>query len=380
MKNVRLYNELEKGGIDFAILCLPENVVHASGFITLPNLYAVAFFAWNLPLATVIMNVREKKEVLYISDSVKGDIYKLSFIRDVRTYSPYNIRIQTNPIEAFMSGFRDVVAEIIPANSVVGVEAAGLPFAAYDVLTRALPGIQVKDASEVINKSRMVKAPWELERMYKAAKVVDAGMNEFIRTSEHAGNNELDIWKDIVGAMNKQLGGHALISGELVTGPRSQNSSYPGGPIDRNTKMCDVGITDISVRVDGYWCDCCNIVSYGGRNEKQRRLFEIIKAAYENSVAAIKPGAVCSDVYDSAKRAYISNGYECPHYIGHSIGSSLNDMPKIIPCDHTIIEEGMCFSLEPGIYMDGMGLRIEKMVVVTAKGCETFNQFKWGVE
>ena len=379
MKNERLYLELEKNGCSAAILCLPENVVHASGFITLPPIYAVGFFAFSMPLATVIINVRERKEVLYIADSVQGDVRRLSFIGDVRTYSPYSMTFETDPVRAYLDGLSEIAAEIIPSDATVGVEAAGFSYFAQDALRQVLPKVRILDVTRAIYRSKMVKAPWEIERMRRAAAIIDAAMAEFVQGAK-AGRNELDIWKDIFGAMNRQGGEHSLISGELVTGPRSISSPYPGGPHDRVTELGDVGIMDMSVRVDGYWCDCCNIVSYGQRNAKQEKYFEIIRNAYEAAVAALKPGAVCSDVYARAAHAYEEKGFECPHYIGHSIGSGLNDLPKIIPCDHTVVEEGMCFSLEPGIYKEDMGLRIEKMVYITADSCKIFNRFAWGVK
>ena len=378
--NERLYRMMQNDGLDGVVLCLPENVVYSSGFITLPHIYAVGFFAWSMPLATVIINLKDKKEALYVADSVMADVNRLSFIHDVRTYSPYSLNKSINPVDAYLNGLREILADIAPAKGAVGIEAAGFPYSAYQTLKATLPKVQIRDVTETVYKSKMIKAAWELKRMQKAAGVVDAGMEAFIQTSEQAGTNELDIWGEITTAMNKRAGMHTIISGELVTGHRSMNSSYPGGPIDRVTQDGDVGIMDMSARIDGYWCDCCNIVSYGGRNEAQLKYFSVIKNAYDNAVAAIKPGAVCSDVYLKAESAYKEKGFECPHYIGHSIGTGLNDIPKIIPCDHTVIEEGMCFSLEPGIYQEGMGLRIEKMVYTTKDGCREFNRFGWGVE
>ena len=157
------------------------------------------------------------------------------------------------------------------------------------------------------------------------------------------------------------------------------NSSYPGGPTGRITRPGDVGLMDMSARYEGYWCDCCNDVSFGGKNKNQLKYFEIVRNAFEYTKAALKPGATASQVFYEAQKAYTEAGFECPHYIGHSIGTGLNDLPKIIPCDNTFIEEGMCFSMEPGIYQENMGLRIEKMLYVTKDGCEEFNSFRWGV-
>lgn len=377
-KNERLYKILRKYHYDMAVLCLPENVVHASGMITLPNIYAVGFFNWSLPLATVVVNVKEEKEVLYIADSVANDVGKYAFVSEVRSYHPYDLNVLMNPAEEYAKGLRDVLKEFGPEQGKIAIEPS-LPAAAVNELVSLYGSESLEDASAAIFESKMVKADWEIERMKKAAGMIDAAFGKLNELSHLVGMDEIDMWEKIFGAMVSEKNGHVHLSGELVTGPRSLNSSYPGGPIHRRTEKGDVGIMDMSARYQGYWCDCCNVVSFGGANETQRKYFEIIHNAYEYMKKALKPGVVASDVYRASEKAYTEAGFACPHYIGHSIGTGLNDMPKIIPCDHTIIEEGMCFSMEPGIYQENMGLRIEKMLYVTADGCEEFNQFDWGV-
>ncbi len=377
-RNQRLYDVLRSCGHDMAVLCLPENVVHASGMVTLPNIYAVGFFNWSLPLATAIINVRDEKEVLYIADSVEGDVPKYSFFEEVRTYHPYDMYQQMNPPEEFQKGFEDAIAEVGFDGADIAVE-PNIPRAALQAIERVLPGAKFSDASCAIFKSKMVKAQWEIDRMKKAAGVIDAAFCKLNSLSHLSGLSELEMWKEVFGAMVDQAGGHVQISGELVTGPGSMNSSYPGGPTGRITRPGDVGLMDMSARYEGYWCDCCNVVSFGGKNKNQLKYFEIVRNAFEYTKAALKPGATASQVFYEAQKAYTEAGFECPHYIGHSIGTGLNDLPKIIPCDNTFIEEGMCFSMEPGIYQENMGLRIEKMLYVTKDGCEEFNSFRWGV-
>lgn len=377
-KNQRLYDVLSKYGCDTAVLSLPENVLHASGMVNLPNTYAVGFFNWSLPLATVIINVKEQKEVLYIPDSVLQNAKKYSFFENIITYCPYKLEKMLNPAEEYVKGFKEVFKEY-GCEGKTAVEPS-LPHIIREAIGSVYPKTAFTDASKELFESKMVKAPWEIERMKKAAVICDSAFLKLNELShDGAGKSELALWREIFGAMVDTAGKNVHISGELVTGERSFNSSYPGGPTDRIVNLGDVGIMDMSVRYMGYWCDCCNVVSFGKRNDVQLRLFNTIYNAYEYMKRALKPGAAASEVYAASEKAYTENGYECPHYIGHAIGTGLNDMPKIIPCDDTVIEEGMTFSMEPGIYKENMGLRIEKMLLVTKDGCEEFNKFNWGV-
>lgn len=377
-KNERLYRILKKYDYDMAVFCQPENVVYASGMVTLPNIYAAGFFNWGMPLSTVILNVREEKEILYLADSVAGGAEQYSFADEIRTYHPYDLSILMNPAEEYAKGIREILGDLGVSSGKIAVE-PGLLYTAGKEIFEVLKEMKVCDASLAIFESKMVKVEWEIARMKKAAEIVDAAFERLNQLSHTSGLDELEMWKEVFGAMTEEKGGHVHLSGELVTGPRSFSSSYPGGPIHRRTEAGDVGIMDMSARFAGYWCDCCNIVSFGKRNEKQRKYFEIIHNAYNYMKEALKPGVIAGDVYRASEKAYIEAGFQCPHYIGHSIGSGLNDLPKIIPCDNTTIEEGMCFSMEPGIYQENMGLRIEKMLYVTENGCEEFNKFNWGV-
>ena len=377
-QNQRLYDVLAREGFEGAVFTLPENVVHASGMATLPNTYAAGFFSFSLPLATVILNVRDRKEALYVTDGLADDAERLSFIRKVWTYAPFLLRTAIDPVEAYTSGLRDALDEYAPKSGKIGVEAS-CPRAVLEALKGACPDAETADVTPAAVKSRMVKQPWEIDRMRKAAAVIDRCMETFVSTAAEAGKSEFDLWAEITKAMNRQAGANVHFSGELVTGPRTEFVCYPGGPKDRITQPGDPGLIDMSARIDGYWCDCGNVVSYGKENSTLRKYFEVVHNAYEYTKQALKPGARCSDVFRFAERAYLEKGLVCPHYIGHSIGSALNDMPKIVPCDDRPVEAGMCFSMEPGIYGEGVGLRIEKMLHVTENGCEEFNHFPWGV-
>lgn len=329
-------------------------------------------------MATVIINVRDEKETLLIADSVLSNAKKYSFFENITTYCPYKLEEKLNPAQEYVRGFKAAFYETA-CEGKTAVE-ANLPHVIRLAMEEVLPKTEFCDASEAMFISKMVKAPWEIERMKRAAQICDAAFNKLNELSHTGvGRTELELWRDIFGAMVNTAGKNVHTSGELLTGPRTFNSSYPGGPTDRVIELGDVGIMDMSARYMGYWCDCCNIASFGKKNDTQRRLFDVIHNAYQYMMDALKPGVRACDVYAASEKAYTELGYSCPHYIGHAIGTGLNDMPKIIPCDDTLIEEGMTFSMEPGIYQENMGLRIEKMLIVTKDGCEEFNSFDWGV-
>jgi Xaa-Pro aminopeptidase len=99
-------------------------------------------------------------------------------------------------------------------------------------------------------------------------------------------------------------------------------------------------------------------------------------------MAALRPGARACDAWAAAERAFQSHGLQPAHYAGHQIGVTVNEPPRLVAYDQTVIEVGMVFSVEPGVYQgpDGdFGARAEKMVHVTESGPRILSTFAWGV-
>jgi Xaa-Pro dipeptidase len=264
--------------------------------------------------------------------------------------------------------------------TLVGIEINTIPKIVTDRILHIWTGAVFKDVYADLFEARKVKSNAELELLRKSALAADAAQRALNEASESHGMNEFEVWTKCVDAASRICGAPAVVSGELVTGKRCNVVNYPGGPIDRIVEKGGMGIMDFSVRLNGYWCDCCNTVVFGTKpTTHQQHFADTTKAGFDAAVAAIKPGVTCGDVYKAAERAYERYGEKVPHYIGHQIGCTVNENPRIVPYDDTIIEENMVFSLEPGCYegeAGDSGSRTEKMVYVTATGCEIFNQFK----
>jgi Xaa-Pro aminopeptidase len=94
------------------------------------------------------------------------------------------------------------------------------------------------------------------------------------------------------------------------------------------------------------------------------------------------PGALACDAWAAADRAFQAYGLETAHYAGHQIGVTVNELPRLVPYDKTVVEAGMVFSVEPGVYQGphgDFGARSEKMVVVTPSGPQIISKFEWGI-
>jgi Xaa-Pro aminopeptidase len=158
----------------------------------------------------------------------------------------------------------------------------------------------------------------------------------------------------------------------------------PGGPIDRSANAGELVLMDLSCRIDGYWSDTTNTHVMGRRDatRRQRRLVAGAQAAFNAAIESLRPGRRASEVWRAADEANRRLGLETPHYLGHQLGVAVNENPRLVAYDETVIQAGMVFAVESGAYdVPGgkEGVRYEKNVVITETGAEIISAFDWGL-
>ena len=111
-------------------------------------------------------------------------------------------------------------------------------------------------------------------------------------------------------------------------------------------------------------------------SDEQRRVYEVVLEANLAALAAVRPGVPIADIHEAAMDVIRRAGYGeyYPHRTSHGIGIDYHEEPFDVGGRRLPVEEGMCFSIEPGIYLPGrFGVRIEDLVVVTRDGCSLLN-------
>src|SRR5439155_25936794 len=135
-------------------------------------------------------------------------------------------------------------------------------------------------------------------------------------------------------------------------------------------------VLDYGGHRQGYSSDITRTVFVGEPTEEQRRVYDIVRASQQAGFEAARPGAKAQDV-DRAARGVISDagyGEFFIHRTGHGIGLETHEPPYMVEGDDTPLQEGMTFSIEPGIYLAGrFGVRIGDQVTVTSDGAERLN-------
>ncbi|MFJ5516669.1 M24 family metallopeptidase [Streptomyces griseoluteus] len=239
-------------------------------------------------------------------------------------------------------------------------------------LQRALPDLGCRALTDALPMLRAVKDAAELELLAAAGAAADAAFEE-IRKLPFAGRREDEVGRDLAGLLRRF--GHSQVDFTIVgSGPNGANPHHEVG--ERVIQRGDMVVLDFGGLKDGYGSDTTRTVHVGEPTEEERRVHDVVRAAQEAGFRAVRPGATCQDV-DRAARAVIEDAGYGPYFIhrtGHGIGVTTHEPPYMIEGEEQPLVPGMCFSVEPGIYLPGrFGVRIEDIVTVTDEGGRRLN-------
>ncbi|ANH94078.1 aminopeptidase P family protein [Streptomyces sp. NPDC058319] len=239
-------------------------------------------------------------------------------------------------------------------------------------LQQTLPGTSYAALTEALPMLRAVKDPAELDLLAAAGAAADRTFEE-IRHVRFAGRREREVGADLADLLRRF--GHSQVDFTIVgSGPNGADPHHEVG--HRVIEHGDMVVLDFGGLKDGYGSDTTRTVHVGEPTDEERRVHDVVREAQEAGFAAVRPGAACQDV-DRAARAVIAEagyGEYFIHRTGHGIGVTTHEPPYMIEGERQPLVPGMCFSVEPGIYLPGrFGVRIEDIVTVTADGGRRLN-------
>ncbi|MFE8953401.1 MULTISPECIES: aminopeptidase P family protein [Streptomyces] len=245
-------------------------------------------------------------------------------------------------------------------------------------LQRALPGSSYVSLTDALPMLRAVKDAAELERLAAAGAAADAAFEE-MRNVRFSGRPESEVAADLAALLRRS--GHSQVDFTIVaSGPNGANPHHEAG--DRRIGRGDMVVLDFGGLKDGYGSDTSRTVHVGEPTEEERRVHDLVREAQEAGFRAVRPGAACQDV-DRAARAVIADagyGEYFIHRTGHGIGVTTHEPPYMIEGEERPLVPGMCFSVEPGVYLPGrFGVRIEDIVTVTEDGGRRLNDTERGM-
>jgi len=335
-----------------------------------------------------VVNAEREEAVLVTVDGLRDVAERQNRLPRRECLAPGAELDPPGPDNRYAAAVSELLREIAGTGSSAGPGRLAIePKALPQALAAGLPerwgsAGQPADAAPALERSRRRKTPEEVDALRTAAGVGDAAQETLVRAARSFGRTEFELWAEILQEVFQAAGEIVPVYGELVPGPRTSEVHYPGGPRKRVIQRGDTGILDISVRVNGYWTDSCNTVVFGAPpSAEQARYMDASKECFSEAVKIMRPGVTCRQVSELMDRIHSQRGVSSPRYYGHQIGVTVNEQPKLVPADESVIEAGMVFCVEPGAYAGpsgDTGARAEKTVVITERGAEVLHRFPWG--
>jgi Xaa-Pro aminopeptidase len=281
-----------------------------------------------------------------------------------REIKGFKIRIQTNEIADFINKL--VVKSKIKK---IGFEDHNMSYKMYKELLKK--GLKLKALSDTVEKLRMIKAKEEVSAIRTAIRRAENAfkrLQRFIKT----GVKEQELAMKLEGFIREE--GCKNIPFTVIVASGHVSALPHATPTNRSIKKGDLVLFDWGGESDGYYSDMTRTVVLKGRSlKRQMDIYSIVHEAQNRAIKTIRPGVKAVNI-DAAAREFIrEKGYKknFGHGTGHGVGLAVHEKPVISWHSKDIIEEGMIFTVEPGIYIPGFGgVRIEDIVLVRRDGAE----------
>ncbi|TKT76142.1 M24 family metallopeptidase [Aquamicrobium sp. LC103] len=240
------------------------------------------------------------------------------------------------------------------------------------LLLDALPGARRSFTGETVSFLRARKDQDEY-RVLKAGAIINDRAMQAGFEALRPGVTELEVAEAIRDAFKSQ--GAAPLFTSVCFGA---NGAFPhhhtGGTA---LKAGEAVLLDIGGRFQDYSSDMTRVAHSGGPGTAFQRIHGIVEAAVDAALAAARPGAPASAVDKAARDVIAAAGYgdHFVHRTGHGLGLDTHEPPYITATEETVLEEGMVFSIEPGIYLPGkFGMRLEEIVILRKDGPEILSE------
>lgn len=225
-----------------------------------------------------------------------------------------------------------------------------------------------KDVTPIIQRMQLRKTSQEIDLLKEAGQWADFAFETGFSAIKD-GATEEEIAAEIEYRLKRKGVAHMSFDTTVLVGPHA--ASPHGAPDKTLVQKNELVLFDLGVVWKGYCSDATRTVAYKEPTAFQKEIYSIVLEAQLAAQAAVKPGVTAGQLDKIARDVIESYGYgdAFNHRLGHGIGTSVHEYPSLVAGNDLVIEEGMCFSIEPGIYLPNqIGVRIEDCVYVTKDG------------
>jgi Xaa-Pro dipeptidase len=346
---------MRESDIQLCFITNPDNVFYFSGFLSEPHerLLAIAIF-------------QDQEPFLICPAMEKEDAKRAGWNGEIIGHSDID-----RPWELIQKAIEKRHLHL----SKVAIEKEHMNVERYEALSHLFPHASFVPAEEKVRMLRLVKDEAELKTLREACALADYAIEVGVQEIKE-GKTELDVLAAVEYALKKKGINEMSFSTMVLTGANA--ASPHGTPGLTKIQKGDFVLFDLGVVVDGYCSDITRTVAYGEINDQQQDIYETVLKAQLAALEASKPGKTCAEIDLTARNIIRNAGYGdyFPHRLGHGLGISVHEYPSLTETNSLLLQEGMVYTIEPGIYVPNVaGVRIEDDVYVTKDGIEILTKF-----
>ena len=259
----------------------------------------------------------------------------------------------------------------------VGFEAEHLPYAALERLRELSPAEWVPTKG-VIERLRLKKSPEEVARIRQAQALAERALERALALLR-PGAEEREVALEIEFFLRKE--GAEGVAFPPIVASGARGALPHAGASEKRLEPGELITLDLGAKVAGYHSDMTRTVALGKPSPEMRRVYEAVQEALEVALQGLKPGRTGKEVDALAREALGRHGLDryFVHSLGHGVGLAVHEGPGLSPYTEEVLEPGMVVTVEPGVYLPGVGgVRIEELVLITEDGIELLSRFPRG--
>ncbi len=298
------------------------------------------------------------------------------FLTDSRYLEQAKTQVRTDDQRQYQAKIEGV-AEALAALGIIriGFEAEHMTCAALGrYRERCGDSVEWVELGDDLRKLRCIKGQSELAAIEEATRIAQLGFEEVLPLIR-PGAVESDIARELEFALRRLGGQEKSFDFIVASGPRG---ALPHGVAsDRVIQDGELVTIDFGTVSDGFHSDETVTVAVGEVSPELQNIYDIVLEAHDRAAAALRPGVQLRDL-DAIARDYITEkgyGEYFGHGLGHGVGLDVHEAPVLSPRSSDVAAENMVVTIEPGIYIPGLGgVRIEDMYVVTSTGARVLTR------
>jgi Xaa-Pro aminopeptidase len=257
----------------------------------------------------------------------------------------------------------------------LGIEGSRVSYEFIEALMRRMPGLEILPlARRFLEAFRLRKGPEEIAKIKKAAHIAFVACSEML-SSGLSGKRESEVAHELESLFRRNGAGGIAFDTIVASGERS---ALPHGmPTEKVIGIGELVIMDYGCRFEGYNSDETVTCVPGTPSSDQKKIHKAVYEAHMVAIDSIKAGLKVHELDAIARRSIEKSGFGkyFMHGLGHGVGMEVHEPPRISPLGRGVLEEGMVFTIEPGIYLDGIGgIRLESLVYLGRNGPEIISE------